>query len=135
MSSNNFLNKAKPFFILFGLVTILIFVFAIQLDGLKINHWVIFIANILLFCISFFTIFLHNESLKSANPKSFVNIVMVGMIIKLLVIGAAILLYVFKSGASKSVYGVYAGMLLYLIYTALEVKIALQLNKKPNANN
>jgi hypothetical protein len=127
--------KAKSILIIFLLVTILAFAFGAQLDALKMNHWVILGANLLLFAISIFTLFMHQASIKSANPKAFINSVMVGMIVKLLVIGAAILLYVNMAGANKNVYAVYTGMLLYLVYTALEVNIALQLNKKPNANN
>ncbi len=134
-SKNYFLQTIKPFFFLFICVLIVALAFGAQLDALKINHWVIFVANIILFGISCFTIFLHSASSKSANPKSFINIIMVGMIIKMLVIGATILLCVVKSGANKSIFGIYISMFLYLIYTSLEVKIALQLNKKPNANN
>lgn len=129
------LGKSKSIVIIFILVTVLALAFGSQLDALKMNHWVILGANLLLFAISIFTLFIHQASIKSANPKAFINSVMVGMIVKLLVIGAAILLYVNKAGANKNVYAVYAGMLLYLVYTALEVSIALQLNKKPNANN
>ncbi|MFC4230427.1 hypothetical protein ACFOW1_00890 [Parasediminibacterium paludis] len=127
--------KEKSILILFVLVTILALAFGAQLDAMKINHWVILGANLLLFAISMFTLFMHQASVKSANPKAFINSVMVGMIVKLLVIGAAILLYVNKASGNKSVYAVYTGMFLYLVYTVLEVKIALQLNKKPNANN
>ncbi|MDI9365113.1 MAG: hypothetical protein QM541_09195 [Flavobacterium sp.] len=127
--------KAKSILIIFVLVTVLAFAFGSQLDALKMNHWVILGANLLLFAISIFTLFMHQASIKSTNPKAFINSVMVGMIVKLLVIGAAILLYVNKAGANKNVYAVYAGMLLYLVYTALEVNIALQLNKKPNVNH
>jgi len=127
--------KAKSILIIFVLVTAIAFAFGAQLDAMRMNHWVILGANFLLFAISFFTLFIHQASLKSNNPKAFISSVMVGMIVKLLVIGAAILIYVNKAGANKNVYAVYAGMLLYLVYTALEVSIALQLNKKPNANN
>jgi small-conductance mechanosensitive channel len=127
--------KEKSLFIFFVLVSILALVFGVQLDALKMNHWVILGANTLLFAISIFTLFMHQASIKSANPKAFINSVMVGMIVKLLVIGVAILLYIDKAGVNKNVYAVYVGMLLYLVYTALEVNIALQLNKKPNANH
>ena len=134
-SQPTFSKLAFPFVSLFIIITIVCFAFATQLDALKINHWVFFVANIILFFVAIITMLMHKMSVKNSNPRAFTNGVMTSMVIKLFVIGTAVLVYASKAGAGKSVYGVYAGMVLYLIYTALEVKIALQMNKKPNANN
>jgi hypothetical protein len=134
-SENNFFKKAVPFIVLFGITMLLLLVLAPQLQTLKVNASVVMVANAILFFIALITLLLHIKSLQSTNTRLFVNSVMLSMLIKFVIIGVAVLIYAYKAGSTKSVYAIYTSMLLYIIYTFLEVKIALQLNKKPNANN
>ena len=136
ISSNNiFFKKAVPFIILFGITMLLLLVSAPQLKMIKINANVVMVANTMLFFIALITLLLHIKSIQSTNARLFVNNVMLSMLVKFVIIGIAVLIYSYKAGNTKSVYAVYTSMLLYIFYTLLEVKIALQLNKKPHANN
>ncbi len=132
---NSFFKKAVPFIVLFGITMLLLLVLAPQLKIIKINANVVMVANIILFFIALITLLLNIKSVQSTNARLFVNNVMLGMLVKFVIIGIAILIYTYKAGNAKSVYAIYTSMLLYIFYTLLEVKIALQLNKKPNANN
>ena len=132
---NIFLKKAVPFIVFFSSVMLLLLVFSPQLKAIKINTNVVMVANTLLFFIALITLLIHIQSLKSTNARQFVNSVMLSMLIKFVVIGIAVLVYAYKAGSGKSIFAIYTSMLLYIFYTFIEVKIALQLNKKPNANN
>ena len=134
-SKISFIKKAVPFIVLFGITMLLLLVLAPQLQIIKINANVVMVANTILFFIALITLLLHIKSLQSTNARLFVNSVMLSMLIKFIIIGIAVLTYSYKAGSAKSIYAIYTSMLLYIFYTLLEVKIALQLNKKPNANN
>lgn len=131
----SFIKRASHFFILFISLTLLIVLFTTKLDALGIDHFVIMWANGLLFIIAIITLAMHLKSVKNPNPNVFSRSIMGGMIIKLFVLGAAVVIYLLQAGKNMSVYAIFASMFLYVLYTFLEVKIALQLNKKPNANN
>lgn len=132
---NIFFKKAVPFIVFFGTVMLLLLVFSPQLKIIKINTNVVMVANTLLFFIALITLLLHIQSLKSTNARQFVNSVMLSMLIKFVLIGIAVLIYAYKASSAKSIFAIYTSMLLYIFYTFIEVKIALQLNQKPNANN
>ena len=132
---NSFFKNSVPFIVLFGITMLLLLVLAPQLKIIKINTNVVMIANTILFFIALIILLLHIKSVQSTNARLFVNNVMLSMLVKFVIIGIAVLIYTYKAGSAKSVYAIYTSMLLYIFYTLLEVKIALQLNKKPNANN
>ena len=134
-SKISFIKKAVPFIVLFGITMLLLLILAPQLQTIKINANVVMVANTILLFIALITLLLHIKSLQSTNARLFVNSVMLSMLIKFIIIGIAVLIYSYKAGSAKSIYAIYTSMLLYIFYTLLEVKIALQLNKKPNANN
>ena len=134
-SSNIFLKKALPFVYLFIILNTIFLLFGNKLDAIKIDHFVVMGANILLFLISIVTLSMHLKAVKNPNPNVFSRSIMGGMIIKLFGLGAAVVIYLIQAGKDMSVYAIFASMFLYVLYTFLEVKIALQLNQKPNANN
>ncbi len=134
-SSNTFLKKAVPFIYLFIILNTTLLLFGKKLDAIKIDHIVVIGANILLFFISIITLAMHLKAVKNSNPNVFSRSIMGGMIIKLFGLGAAVVIYLIQAGKDMSVYAIFVSMFLYVLYTFLEVKIALQLNQKPNANN
>ncbi len=134
-SSNTFSKKALPFVYLFIILNTIFLLFGNKLDAIKIDHFVVIGANILLFLISIITLIMHSKAIKNPNPNVFSRSIMGGMIIKLFGLGAAVVIYLIQAGKDMSVYAIFASMFLYVLYTFLEVKIALQLNQKPNANN
>ena len=132
---NSFIKQASPFFILFISLAAIFILFAAKLDALDIDHLVIMWANGLLFIIAIITLIMHLKSVKNSNPNVFSRSIMGGMIIKLFGLGTAVVIYLVQAGKNMSVCAIFVSMFLYVLYTILEVKIALQLNKKPNANN
>jgi hypothetical protein len=99
---------------------------------LGVHDYVLLKANILLFVLAFVSYFLNKKAIDNPNPYVFVRSIMGNTFIKLMILAGAAILYLFKHKDAYSVYTVFGGMLLYAVYTVLEVRIALRLNKKNN---
>ena len=61
--------------------------------------------------------------------------VMGSVVLKLFVLGTAAFLYLYAAGESKSVNALFISMGLYLVYTWLEVRIAMGLNPPKHGGN
>lgn len=120
---------------LFIIITVLCLIFSNQLDSHKIDHKVLLFANLLLFILMVVTAFLHIKALSSSNPNAFIRSITAGVIIKLFVIAAAVLIYLYTSKENKSVYAVALAMILYMFYTIIEVKSTMRLNSNKNAKS
>ena len=75
-------------------------------------------------------IYFQSKNIHNPNPNAVIRGVMAGMFLKLFGLAAAAVIYLFAAGSNRSVYAVFAGMGLYIIYTWLEVRISLQLKPK-----
>ena len=98
-----------------------------------IDNAVLIIANSLFLIISLITFFIQQKALKNSNPNVFIRSVMAGMMIKMFVCIVAIIIYWFIMKDKFSRATVFAAMLLYLIYLAVEVSLVTKLNKQKNA--
>jgi hypothetical protein len=87
-------------------------------------------GNILLFILSLAVFSIQKKALKNTNPQVFVRAIMLGTFIKLMVIAIAVAIYLVASGEGRSVYAVIASMVLYVVYTIIDVRIASKLNRK-----
>lgn len=94
---------------------------------------VLIIANLLFFLISLIAFYMQQRALKNSNPNVFVRSVMGGMLIKMFVCIAAVIIYRLAAGNSVSKVSVFAAMFLYLFYLTVEVAIITKLNKQKNA--
>ena len=94
----------------------------------QIDVWVVFAANCILFVISLLSLALHIQATHKKTPMASVSNVMLVTLMKLLVLGGAAILYLVLAGPGRSVYAVFVGMVLYLIYTFIEVSIAAKIN-------
>ena len=99
----------------------------------NIDHLVMIIANSLFFVVSILVFRMQKKAAKNPNPNVFVRAVMGGTMIKMAICAIAIAVYVFAFREIFSKWSVFAAMFLYLIYLAVEVKMATKLNKKTNA--
>ena len=99
-------------------------------EKLGVNHEVVVLSNLLLFSLSMLTLWMHTKAIKNPNPNVFTTSVMASTVIKLFVLGIATVVYLLIAGKQRSVLAIVAGMVLYVVYTVLDVKSALLLNKK-----
>jgi hypothetical protein len=128
--TDSFAKKMLPLFFLFIIVNSIILVFQQRLESFKIDPFVVFTANCLLFVLSVLTLAMHVRALNKTNPNVFIRSVMGATMIKMLVLASSAMIYLFMEGKNRSVYGVFTSMLLYIIYMVLEIRIALKLNQK-----
>ncbi len=119
-----------PLMIAFVMITALSLGFRVALETGKVNVTVILGANLILFLFSMLNIYFQSKNIHNPNPNAVIRGVMVGMFLKLFGLAAAAVIYLFAAGPNRSVYAVFAGMGLYIIYTWLEVRISLQLKPK-----
>lgn len=129
------MNKAalsffKPVFILFAVVTILVLIFSGQLDRLNINHNVLLFANLLLLVLTFITGLMHIKASRNNNSYAFVRSITLSTFLKLIVIAASVIIYLNINKENRSIYALAFAMFLYLIYTVIEVRGAMILNRR-----
>ena len=128
--NNNFNKLLLPAFILFVLITVLFVALPSLWDGYGINHIVVIFSNVILFALSAITLTMHFKAAKNPNPNVFSASVMRSTVIKLFVLGIATVVYLVIAGKEKSILAIVTGMILYVLYTIVDVKAALLLNKK-----
>ena len=119
-----------PLMIAFVIITVFSLGFRVALETGKVNVNVVLGANLILFLFSMFNIYFQSKNIHNPNPNAVIRGVMAGMFLKLFGLAAAAVIYLFAAGSNRSVYAVFAGMGLYIIYTWLEVRISLQLKPK-----
>jgi len=100
------------------------------LTSKNIDPLVLGFGNILLFILSLAVFSIQKKALKNTNPQVFVRAIMLGTFIKLMVIAIAVAIYLVASGEDRSVYAVIASMVLYVVYTIIDVRIASKLNRR-----
>lgn len=113
----------------FSVVNLLALLFGSILHAWKIDPYVVAGANLLLFLISLYNASQHFKAMAQTNPHAMVRGVMGSTVLKLFVLGTAAFLYLYNAGENKNINGLFFSMGLYLLYTWLDVRIAL--NKKP----
>ncbi|MBN9297603.1 MAG: hypothetical protein J0I41_11355 [Filimonas sp.] len=123
-----------PLFIIFILVNTICLIYTTALVQKGFDPLVIQGANLILFVLALIGAFMHNRAVKSNNPHAFVRSIMSAMVLKLFVIGASVFIYLYLAGAQRNVKGIVIGMVLYILYSILEVKGAYSLNKEKNGN-
>jgi len=121
--------------ILFALITLISIVFKNKLTKVGINYTVLLVANGLLFAIAIITTYMHTQAAKNPNPHVFSRSIMAATAIKLFSLGTALLLYILHTEKNKSIGAIITSMVLYVLYTYIEVRIAVRLNKTKNGGN
>lgn len=123
-------NSFVPLYILFSIVTVAFIIWKKKWQSMGINHEVVLVGNLLLFALSLLTLAMHSKASKNANPNVLVRSIMGAMLIKMMVMGIATVIYLVVAKQQRNVPGIAIAMGLYLVYLIIEVKVALQLNKK-----
>lgn len=122
-----------PLIFIFFLFVALSFAFSSVLKSHHIDPYVIIGSNVFFLLISFFSMAIQLRGMQHKNPHVFVRSVMSGMLMKMVLCVAAVIVYSYASGDAFNKKGIFISLFLYLIYLAVEVSIIMKLNKKPNA--
>ncbi len=131
---NNKLKAFLPVLILFLLLNSFFLAGRSVLNTWGVNQEVLIIGNLVLFISSFFSFLISMRGLRSANPHAFVRSVYGSFIIKFFFCIIAALVYIMSMKKDINKPALVACMVLYLIYSSLEVSILTkQLKQKKNA--
>ena len=101
---------------------------AIQLS-FYVDVNVVVMANLLLFILALYGSYKHGRALEDKNPNVFIRSIMGMTALKLLVLVAAALIYVFMAKENRNVPAIIISLVLYIIYAVMEVMTAYKLNK------
>ncbi len=123
-------NTYLPLVFIFVSVNALCVIFNDKLDAKDINHLVVQGANLLIFILMFVSAYLHFKALHKANPHAFLRSVLSATVIKLFAIAGAVFIYLLAAGEQRSVYAVLVGMVLYIVYSIVELRGIFRLNKQ-----
>ena len=122
----------NPLLSIFFLLNGLLLVSKSILSKWGIDNKVLFVANIIFFSLSLIAFFMQQKALKNSNANVFIRSVMGGMLIKMFVVIATVIIYRLAAGDQVSKVSVFAAMFLYLIYLGVEVAVITKLNKQKN---
>jgi hypothetical protein len=133
------LEKRKiflPLVLVFVVVNLLALLMESVFKPWNVDPWVFAGANCLLFLISIYNAVQHLKVMSQDNPHAMVRGVMGSTVLKLFVLGTAAFIYLYTSGEHRNVNGLFLSMGLYILYTWLDVRIALKGNplKKDGSN-
>ncbi len=122
-----------PIFIIFFLITAGCFAASGILSRYNINSNVVLGGNIFFLLLTLLSFSIQQRGMQQTNPHAFVRSVMTGMLMKMLLTIAAVMIYVYASGDQFNKKGIFIALLLYLVYLAAEVRIIMKLNRNKNA--
>ncbi len=117
-----------PLVLVFVVVNLIALLIGSVLKVWKVDPYVVVGANILLFLISYYNALQHIKVMSQSNPHAMVRGVMGSTVLKLFVLGTAAFIYLYNSGDQINVNGLFISMGLYILYTWLDVRIALKRN-------
>jgi hypothetical protein len=121
-----------PILFLFLLITAAILILKTKLLAWGFDSNLLLIANTGLFLLTLLVFVLQFRSANSGNPNRFVQAVMGGTLIKMIVFATAILIYT-RSVKDISRISVYVALGFYLLYLVVEVVMMNRMNKRKNA--
>lgn len=90
-------------------------------------------GNLLLFAATFVSYLIASKGLRATNPNAFIRSVTASMMVKMLLVIVAVAIYIVSFGADVNKPSLFTTMLLYLVYTFLEVGILMK-QAKDQAN-
>lgn len=119
-----------PFFLVFFVLEAVFLLSSAVLLQWGIDYRVLMTGNALLFVVTTVSFILYIKGLRSRNPYAFVRVMYGSMLVKFFVCLVAVLIYAMIAKAAVNRNGVFGCFILYVIYTYLEVRTLLRMNRK-----
>ena len=121
-----------PILSLFIILSAVIIVLKTRLIAWSFDPTMLLIANAGLLLLTLLVFFMQIKSIRSGNPNRFVQAVMAGTLIKMMLFAISVLVYV-RTTEHISRKSVIACLVFYILYLFVEVMIVNRLNKRKNA--
>ena len=99
----------------------------------NMDYRVVLVGNTVLFLATAFSFYLYSRALRNNNVQVFLRMMYSSLLAKMMLCLVATLIYLFVSkGVNKA--GIIACLVLYVVYTYIEVKILMRLMKNSPKN-
>lgn len=123
-------KKYIPLLLLFAIVMMIVIVFnsALQAAGFDIPF--LYIANTILFVLSFSGFLLQLKGLRSANSNAFIRGVYGSLLLKIFIVLIAVFAYVFVTHGKINKPSLFTSMALYIVYMCVEVAQLMKIARK-----
>ena len=120
-----FTKKLLPVFSVFVLTNLIVFILKNYLPITQLKSDFILVVNALLFGMSLFNHYRLSNNINN-NPNAMVRSVMLGTLLKMVVFAGAALVYATQKKGPVGILTLIISMVLYLIYTFLEIQWTLK---------
>jgi hypothetical protein len=120
----------QPVVVLFVVVNVICGILFRWLPSAGMDPVVLLAGNSLVFILTLLSCYLMKKGLTATSTTGFLSSVYGSFIMKLFFVGLVVVVYVKLSGDQMNVPAVFTSMVLYLLYTFIEVKGLLLLVKK-----
>jgi hypothetical protein len=120
----------QPVVVLFVVVNVICGILFRWLPSAGMDPIVLLAGNLLVFILTLLSCYLMKNGLTATSTTGFLSSVYGSFIMKLFFVGLVVVVYVKLSGDQMNVPAVFTSMVLYLLYTFIEVKGLLLLVKK-----
>jgi len=131
MTSKTSTKKAfLPVALVFILINALLIGMKNQLAKWDIDQPVAIIGNLLLFIVTFISLVMYQRAIKHASTAGFLRNTYSGMLVKLFVCMAAVLVYAMIEGSNINKGAIFACMFFYFLYTFIEIRSLMRWNKE-----
>jgi uncharacterized membrane protein YfcA len=118
-----------PIVLTFILVSVLALAVPSMLAAWKVDHAVLLGGNGLLFLLTALSFYLYARGLRNDNVQAFLRVMYGSMLIKFVGCLLAVLIYALVSRQGVNRNGIFGCLIVYMLYTFLEVRALLQLSK------
>jgi hypothetical protein len=118
-----------PIVLTFILVSVLALAVPSVLAAWKVDHAVLLGGNGLLFLLTALSFYLYARGLRNDNVQAFLRVMYGSMLIKFVGCLLAVLIYALVSRQGVNRNGIFGCLIVYMLYTFLEVRALLQLSK------
>lgn len=124
------MRRYAPLSLLFIILTILLLIFKSTLVQAGFNFRFILMANAILFLLSALALYIQMKYLKSSNPHAFVRGVYSSVLLKMLLIIAALFIFIVAMDGVINKSAIFITMFIYVLYSSLEVFQLMKLVRK-----
>ncbi|MEO8112248.1 MAG: hypothetical protein ABI594_19530 [Ginsengibacter sp.] len=123
-------KKYIPLLVLFISVMVIVFVFKAALQSVGFNISFLYIANTILFVLSFSGFLLQLKGLRSTNTHAFIRGVYASLLLKIFIVIIVVFAYVFLTHGKINKPSLFTSMGLYIVYTSVEVAQLMKIVRK-----
>ena len=99
----------------------------------NMDYRVVLVGNAVLFMATAFSFYLYSRALRNNNAHLFLRMMYTSLLVKMVSCLAAVLLYLFFSRDVNKA-GIIGSLVLYVVYTYIEVKVLMRLSKNTPKN-